>query len=322
MTKLIIQIPCFNEEGTLGMSLDALPTAIPGIDNIERLIIDDGSTDGTLEVARRKGVEHIVRVPQNRGLANAFMQGLDAALKAGADIVVNTDADNQYVADDIEKLVRPVLDGKAEIVVGARPIADVDEFSPLKKKLQNLGSWVVRIVSGTDIPDAPSGFRAFSRHAAMRLNVFNSHTYTLETIIQAGRLGIPITWVPVRVNAATRPSRLMRSTFEYVVTSMLVILRIFMIYRPRHFFGLIGAVPFALGTLLAVRWLLLFLFFLEPGRTHAPSLIAAAVFLLMGFQTWLFGLSAELQSVNRMLLEDIRYRQRRAELADDKDARA
>ncbi len=314
MTKLIIQIPCYNEEETLGLTLDALPATLPGIDVIERLIINDGSTDGTVRVAREMGVEHIVDLPVNQGLARAFMAGLESSLAAGADIVINTDADNQYNADDMVKLIAPICEGKAEIVVGARPIDSVGHFSPAKKFLQKLGSWAVRVVSGTDIPDAPSGFRAMSRNAAMQLNVFNDHTYTLETIIQAGHKGIPITWVPVRVNEVLRPSRLVKSVPSYVARSIMVIVRIFMLYKPLRFFTILGSVPFTLGFLLGIRWLSLSYFFPEPGRTYVPSLILAAILLLVGFQTWILGLIADLMAANRRLGEEIRLRVRRAEL--------
>ncbi len=314
LTKLIIQIPCYNEEETLGITLAALPKTLPGVDVIERLIINDGSTDGTVRVARELGVEHIVDLPVNQGLARAFMAGLEASLAGGADIIINTDADNQYNADDMVKLIEPVIKKTAEIVVGARPIDSVGHFSPAKKFLQKLGSWAVRVVSGTDIPDAPSGFRAMSRNAAMQLNVFNDHTYTLETIIQAGHKGIPITWVPVRVNEVLRPSRLVKSVPSYVGRSIMVIVRIFMLYKPLRFFTILGSIPFTLGFLLGIRWLSLFYFFPEPGRTYVPSLILAAILLLIGFQTWILGLIADLMAANRRLLEEIRLRTRRAEL--------
>ena len=314
LTKLIIQIPCYNEEETLGATLKALPETLPGVDVIERLIVNDGSTDGTVRVAREMGVEHIVDLPQNQGLARAFMAGLEEALRSGADIVINTDADNQYNADDMGKLIEPVIGKTAEIVVGARPIDSVEHFSAAKKLLQKLGSWAVRVVSGTDIPDAPSGFRAMSRNAAMQINVFNDHTYTLETIIQAGHKGIPITWVPVRVNEVRRPSRLVKSVPSYVARSVMVIIRIFMLYRPLRFFTILGSVPFTLGFLLGIRWLSLSYFFPEPGRTYVPSLILAAILLLIGFQTWILGLIADLMAANRRLLEEIRLRVRRAEL--------
>ncbi|HER26752.1 MAG TPA: glycosyltransferase family 2 protein [Rhodospirillales bacterium] len=314
MTKLIIQIPCFNEEQTLAIALADLPTHIDGIDQIERLIINDGSTDDTLKIARQYGVEHIVDLPRNQGLARGFMAGLQAALAAGADIIVNTDADNQYNAADIEKLVAPVRGGQADIVVGARPIGDIEHFSRLKKWLQKLGSWVVRSTSGTDIMDAPSGFRAISREAALRLNVFNEYTYTLETIIQAGQKGMTIVSVPIRVNADLRPSRLVKSVRSYVIRSLLTIFRIFMVYRPLRFFLWLGTLPMALGLVLGLRWLILYLYFPEPGRTHVPSLILAAILTLAGFQLWMFGFLADLVAVNRLLLEDLQYRARKDSL--------
>ena len=309
MTKLIIQIPCYNEEFTLETTLAALPRYLPGIDCIEWLVIDDGSKDRTVEVAKANGVNHIVQFPTNQGLAKAFMAGLEASLKAGADIIVNTDADNQYCADDIPKLIQPILLGKAEIVVGARPIWKTKHFSSTKKLLQKLGSLVVRLASKTNIPDAPSGFRAFSREAALQLNVFNNYTYTLETIIQAGQKGMAITSVPIRTNPDLRPSRLVRSTPAYVVRSVLTILRIFMLYKPLRFFLLLGSVPFSLGVILGVRWLLFF--WAGSERTRVPSLILTAILILIGFQLWMFGLVADLMSANRRLVEDVQLRMRR-----------
>ena len=311
MTKLIIQIPCYNEERTLGTTLAALPRHLPGIDTIEWLIINDGSKDRTVEVAKANGVDHIVQFTTNQGLAKAFMAGLQASLKAGADIIVNTDADNQYCADDIPQLIKPILLGQAEIVVGARPIWKTKQFSPTKKLLQNLGSWVVRLASKTNIPDAPSGFRAFSREAALQLNVFNNYTYTLETIIQAGQKGMAITSVPIRTNSVLRPSRLVKSIPSYVVRSLFTILRIFMIYKPLRFFLLAGSVPFSLGVILGVRWLIFFVAGSE--RTRIPSLILAAILILIGFQLWMFGLVADLMSANRKLVEEVQLRMRRSD---------
>ena len=310
--KLIIQIPCYNEEETLGVALSALPRKVEGFDQVEWLIINDGSEDRTVEVARQYGVDHIVELDGHQGLARGFMAGLDACLRLGADVIVNTDADNQYCADDIPKLVEPILKGEAQIVVGERPIAEISHFSPLKKMLQKLGSWVVRVASGTDVADAPSGFRAISRNAAMQLNVFSRYTYTLETIIQAGQKGIPIRSVPIRTNGYLRPSRLMKSMRAYVQRSILTILRILMTYRPMRFFYVLGVVPFGLGVLLGLRWILLY--YLEGTvRSHVPSLILAAILLLIGVQLWIFGLVADVISVNRTLLEDIQYRGRRQE---------
>jgi glycosyltransferase involved in cell wall biosynthesis len=311
--KLIIQIPCYNEENTLGTTLAALPRYIPGIDTIEVLIIDDGSYDSTYEVAKNNGVNHIVRFQTNQGLAKAFMAGLEASLKAGADIIVNTDADNQYCADDIEKLVQPILLNQAEIVVGTRPIWKTKQFTVTKKLLQKLGSLVVRLASNTKVVDAPSGFRAFSYEAALQMNVFNSYTYTLETIIQAGQRGMRIISVPVRTNRVTRPSRLVKSTFSYVCRSVITILRIFMLYKPLRFFFMLGSLPFCLGVILGVRWLIYF--FLEgTTRTRVPSLILTAILILIGFQLWMFGLVADLMAANRKLLEETQLRTRRLDI--------
>lgn len=313
--KLIIQIPCYNEEATLGLTLSELPRQLPGIDTVEWLIINDGSSDRTVEVAKACGVDRIVNFQRNQGLAKAFMAGLEASLRAGADIIVNTDADNQYCAADIPKLIAPILSGQAEIAIGTRPIDEIQHFSPLKKFLQKLGSLVVRLASNTHIPDAPSGFRAISREAALRLNVFNEYTYTLETIIQAGQRGLVITSVPIRTNGYLRPSRLVKSISAYVQHSILTIVRIFMTYRPLQFFMLLGSVPFSVGFLLCCRWLFLFwgVFGDNPTKPRVPSLILAAILILIGVQLWIFGLVADLMSVNRQLLEDIQLRLRRRE---------
>lgn len=313
MTKLIIQIPCYNEELTLGTTLSALPRHIPGIDQIEWLIVNDGSRDRTVEVAKEYGVDHIVSFSTNQGLAKAFMAGLEASLRAGADIIVNTDADNQYCADDIPKLVQPILLGQAEMVIGARPIWQTRHFSFFKKLLQNFGSSMVRLASNTDVPDAPSGFRAISREAAMQLNVFNNYTYTLETIIQAGQKGMAVASVPIRTNPNLRRSRLVKSIPSYVMRSSFTILRIFMLYKPLRFFTILGTIPVTLGGLLGLRWLLLFLF-VDPTRSRAPSLILAAVLVLIGFQLWMFGLVADLMAANRRLLEETRLRLRRMDI--------
>lgn len=317
MTKLIIQIPCYNEEATLGVTLSELPRKLPGVDRVEWLIINDGSYDRTVEVAQKYGVDHIVNFEHNQGLAKAFMAGIEASLKAGADIIVNTDADNQYCADDIPRLIKPILLNQCEVVIGARPIRKIKYFSPTKKFLQKLGSRVVRIASNTDILDAPSGFRAFSRNAAMQLNVFNEYTYTLETIIQAGQKGMAITSIPIRTNGYLRPSRLVKSIPSYIQRSIFTILRIFITYRPLRFFTILGSVPFTLGFLLCVRWLVLF--FGDPTRARTPSLILAAILILIGFQLWMFGLVADLMAVNRKLLEDIQLRLRRTEFKARKD---
>ncbi|WP_159789779.1 glycosyltransferase family 2 protein [Sodalinema gerasimenkoae] len=311
MTKLIIQIPCYNEEATLGVTLSALPREIPGIDSVEWLIINDGSLDQTVEVAQACGVDHVVNFDCNHGLAKAFMAGIDASLKAGADIIVNTDADNQYCADDIPKLIEPILRHEAEMVIGARPIEEIQHFSPTKKLLQRLGSWVVRLASNTRVPDAPSGFRAYSRDAAICLNVFNEYTYTLETIIQAGQEGIAITSVPIRTNGYLRPSRLVKSIPAYIQRSIFTIVRIFMTYRPLRFFALLGTVPLGLGVLLCLRWFILFMG--DPTRARTPSLILATILILIGFQLWMFGAIADVMAANRKMLEDVQQRLRRAE---------
>lgn len=322
MTKLIIQIPCYNEEKTLPITLAELPRHLPGVDKVEWLIINDGSSDRTVEVAKEHGVDHIVSFDHNQGLAKGFMAGLEACLKAGADIIVNTDADNQYCAEDIPTLVEPILRGQAEIVIGERPIRKIKHFRPHKKLLQRLGSWVVQIASSTNVPDAPSGFRAISRNAAMRLNVFSEYTYTLETIIQAGQKGMAITSVPIRVNYVDgkplRPSKLMKGIWSYIQRSIFTIFRIFMTYRPLQFFLTLGSVPLSLGLLLCLRWLWLFLV-LGSVKPRVPSLILAAVLILVGFQLWMFGLIADLLAVNRKLLEDIQLRMRKAEFRADKD---
>lgn len=317
MKKLIIQIPCYNEEKTLGITLAALPREVSGFDVVEWLVIDDGSTDSTIEAARSFGVDHIVSLPKNQGLARAFMEGVKACLKAGADVIVNTDADNQYNAADIPRLVEPILLGEAEMVIGARPISEVKHFSLTKKLLQKFGSWVVRVASGTEVPDAPSGFRAISREAALRLNVFRSYTYTLETIIQAGLKGIAIKSVPIRVNPELRPSRLVKSTLSYIYRSTVTILRIFMTYRPFRFFLVPGSFLFGLGFLIGLRFVVLFLY--GYGSGHVQSLILGGILMGMGFQLILVGWLADLFSVNRMMLEEIQLMLRNRDLIKNKD---
>lgn len=307
--KLIIQIPCYNEEETLHIAVGALPRQLDGIDEIEYLVINDGSQDHTVEAARKCGVHHIVGYSKNKGLATAFMTGIDACLRLGADIIVNTDADNQYCADDIEKLIRPILEGKAEMVIGERPIDTIDDFSPLKKKLQHLGSSVVRLVSGTEIPDAPSGFRAYSRETAMKLNVVSRYTYTLETIIQAGHKNVALESVPVRTNPQLRKSRLFKSMRAYIKRSVFTMFRIFLMYRPFKLFASVGSVIFALGSVLGCRFL--YFYFTGTGDGHIQSLILAAVLLMIGFQTITLGLLADVISANRKLIEDVQYRVRK-----------
>ncbi len=312
--KLIIQIPCYNEEATLGTALRALPRDVPGFDVVEWLIIDDGSQDDTVRVAREHGVEHIVRFTRNQGLAAAFLTGLDAAIAAGADVIVNTDADNQYDATHIPALTAPILSGKADMVIGARPIQSIEHFSGVKKRLQSLGSWVVRVASNTDVPDAPSGFRAMSRKAAMELHVFNEYTYTLETIIQAGQKRLAVMSIPVSVNADLRPSRLVRSIPSYLWRSLLVICRIFITYKPFAVFTVAGLVAWSAGMLLSLRFLYFYL--TGDGAGHVQSVILAALLLGMGFFLVVAGLIADLISVNRKLLERVDYRLRRMELRE------
>ena len=305
--KLIIQIPCLNESATLPITLADLPKEVPGFSVVEWLIIDDGSQDDTAKVAREHGVHHVVQHTGNKGLAVTFMTGITACLRLGADVIVNLDADNQYNAADVPALTAPILDGRAEMVIGARPIQAIEHFSWAKKWLQRLGSWVVRIASKTDIPDAPSGFRAISRRAAQRLMVFNDYTYTLETIIQAGQKNITTMSVPVRVNADLRPSRLVKSIPSYIRRSILTIFRIFVIYRPFTFFGAIGLTLFAAGFLIGLRFL--WFYVSGDGDGHIQSLILAAILLGMGFQTLLVAFVADLLAANRKLLEDIRFNQ-------------
>jgi glycosyltransferase involved in cell wall biosynthesis len=306
--KLIIQMPCYNESQTLPAALSELPRQVAGFDQVEWLIIDDGSTDNTVEVAKAHGVDHVVSFPRNRGLAKGFMAGLDACLAHGADVVVNTDADNQYCAADIPKLTQPILDGQAEIVIGSRPIAQTEHFSPVKKFLQKLGSWVVRKASGTAVADAPSGFRAIARSAAMQLNVFSEYTYTLETIIQAGHKGISVISVPIRTNEDLRPSRLVKSIRSYVQRSILTILRIFMTYRPFRFFSMLGLIPFSLGFLLGLRFV--YFYIAGAGSGKIQSLMLSSLLMSFGFMLFVVALLADLIAVNRKLLEKVDWRLR------------
>lgn len=312
MSKLIIQVPAYNEEDSLRQALESLPRKVEGFDSVEWLLVDDGSRDRSVAVARAAGVDHVVSLPHNQGLARAFMAGLEASLKLGADVIVNTDADNQYDAACIHDLVRPIVRGEALIVIGARPIMQMAQFSLVKRFLQRLGSAVVKIASSTSVPDAPSGFRAIHREAALRLYVFNAYTYTLETIIQAGRKGVPIVSVPVRVNPVTRPSRLVRSTPSYVVRSILTILRIFVLYKPLRFFLLIGTIVLLPGVALSVRFLIAYA--MGQGEGHIQSLILAAILIVTAVIIYVSGIITDLISANRVLLEDVRMRLLRAEI--------
>lgn len=313
---LVIQIPCFNEEETLPLTLADLPRQVPGFDTVRWLVIDDGSTDETSEVARRHGVDHVVRHDHNRGLAAAFLTGLDTALRCGADVIVNTDADNQYDGSCIPDLVRPVIEDHADLVVGERPIEEISEFSRTKQRLQRLGSWVVRKFSGTPVRDAASGFRAMSREAALRLQVFGRYTYTLETLIQAGWEGLTVTSVPIRVNRETRPSRLVRSIPQYVFRSAQTIVRSFVLYKPFRFFFLLGLVPFAFGVVLLVRWALYF-FFADEYASRLPGLLTGIGAMLVAIQVWAVAFLADLQVASRRVISEMRYEQRRRSLAAD-----
>lgn len=310
--KLIIQIPCYNEAETLEVTLNDLPKHIAGIDTIEYLIINDGSDDETERVAKEWGVHYVVHHKRNLGLAKGFLNGIDLALRQGADIIVNTDADNQYCGDDIAKLVQPILEKKADIVIGERPINDIEEFSWLKKKLQHFGSWVVRVASKTDIPDAPSGFRAYSRNAAMRMNVNNEYTYTLETLVQAGRNKMAIISVPIRTNPELRKSRLMKSIWGYIKKSGLTVLRALLMYKPLMVFSFIGALFLLAGFILGCRFLMFY--FNDGGNGHIQSLILTMLLIVIGVQSLMLGFQADVISANRKLLEDIQFRTKKLEL--------
>jgi glycosyltransferase involved in cell wall biosynthesis len=314
--KLIIQIPCYNEADSLPIALKELPREVAGFSTVEWLVVNDGSTDNTVEVARACGVDHIVSFTKNQGLARTFLAGLNSCVGLGADVIVNTDADNQYLAADIPALVAPILAGKADIVIGTRPIDQIESFSFLKKLLQKLGSAVVRFVSKTEISDAPSGFRAMTREAALRINVFNDYTYTLETIIQAGQKNIAITSVPVRVNGELRPSRLVKSIASYVKRSLTTIVRIFVVYKAFRFFMSVGLVFFSLGMIVGLRYLYYYL--TDGGAGHVQSVILTAILLGIGFQTMLTAFLADLLAVNRRLMEDVQYRVKILEHADKK----
>ncbi len=301
--KLVIQIPCLNEEKALPVTLKDLPRKIDGIDEIEVLVIDDGSTDRTVEAAKEAGVDEVLSLGSNKGLAKAFSAGINRALEMGADIIVNTDADNQYKADYIKDLIKPILDGRADIVIGSRPVEKIKHFSPLKKCLQKLGSFVMRCVSKTDVKDAPSGFRAFSRNAAIQLNIFDNYTYTLDTIIQAKAKGLVTECVEIEVNPELRNSRLFSNMFLYVWRSIFTMLRMFIIYRPFRFFITIGAVSLLSGFILGIRFL--YYYAAGSGQGHIQSLILAAILLLTGVQVSLIAVLAELISINRKLIEDV-----------------
>ncbi|HJR20564.1 MAG TPA: glycosyltransferase family 2 protein [Dongiaceae bacterium] len=299
--KLIVQIPCYNEEATLPETVAAIPRRIEGIDKVEILVIDDGSSDRTVEIARTLGVDHIVTQTRNRGLANAFRTGLDACLKAGADIIVNTDGDNQYSGADIPRLVQPILDGRADIVVGDRKTAQVAHFSPLKKILQKLGSWVVRQLSGLQVPDAVSGFRAISRGAALRLNIVSGFSYTIEMLIQAGRKRMAVASVPIATNKVTRQSRLFKSIPNFIKRSVTTMLRIYAMYQPLKVFAIVGAVLAVVGVLPIFRFL--YFYAIGDGEGHVQSLILGGALVIIAVVSFLIGLVADLIAFNRQLLE-------------------
>ena len=311
---LVIQIPCFNEEETLPATLADLPREVPGFDRVEWLVVDDGSTDRTAAVAEQHGVDHIVRHDHNRGLAAAFLTGLDAALRAGADVIVNTDADNQYDARDIPALTAPVLERSVDMVVGERPIGRIADFSRSKKWLQRVGSWVVRRFSGTDVLDAPSGFRAISRGAALRLQVHGRFSYTMETLVQANAEGLAVTSVPIRVNPQTRESRLASSTLRYLIKSAQTIVRSFALYYPFRFFFRVGLVPFVIGVALLLRWTILWAFIDDVYRPRVPSLVGGAVLIIVAVQIWVIAFLADLQAANRRLVSELRVRERERDL--------
>jgi glycosyltransferase involved in cell wall biosynthesis len=310
--KLIIQIPCYNEAETLPETVAALPKNIIGVDHIEVLIIDDGSLDDTVRVARSIGVDHIVQHKQNRGLAATFITGLDACLALGADIIVNTDADNQYNADDIIKLVEPILQGHADLVVGDRDVTSVESFSLLKRQLQRMGSWVVGNAANLKIPDATSGFRALSRETALQTLVLNEYSYTLETLIQAGAKRLAVTYVPIRTNDPTRPSRLMKSTPHYLANIVPTIIRSYTLYRPLRLFSMLSVLLITVGLFLGLRFVY-YNYIANQGGGHIQSLILAAILLIIGFQVFTIGLVADLVSANRKILEETLYLQRKQE---------
>lgn len=306
--KLIIQIPCYNEEKTLPITLKHLPQKIEGIDEIEILIINDGSTDKTVEVTKKNRVNHIINISKNKGLANAFRVGIQKCLELDADIIVNTDADNQYKGEDIEKLVKPILKGQSDIVVGKRDIESINDFSFIKKKLQKLGSMVVKLISKTDIPDVTSGFRAYSREAALRMNVLTKYTYTLETIIQAGRSDMVIDFVPIRTNKKLRESRLFNSTWKYIYRSIDTIIRIFAFYEPLKFFTYLGSLFMFFGISLGIRFLILvYLINSNNDRTYIPSIILGTSMIIIAILIYVIGFLADVINRNRKLNEEILY---------------
>lgn len=316
--KLIIQIPCYNEAETLPQTVKSLPTHIPGIDIIEIMVIDDGSTDETVKVAKSLNVHHIVRHKSNKKLASTYLTGLEACIKEGADIIVNTDADNQYCGDDIPKLIKPIIENRADLVIGDRNIFNVPDFSLSKKILQKIGSWVVSKASGINIPDATSGFRAMNRETALRTLVLSEYSYTLETLIQAGANNLTVEFVPVRTNAPTRPSRLMKNIPHFLKNAIPTIIRAYTLYQPLRVFTTISIIMLLLGVGIGIRFVYLN-YILQSGTGHLQSLILAAVILIVGFQVFLIGLVADLIGSNRKILEETLYRIRKVEILSNKD---
>lgn len=323
--KLIIQIPCYNEESTLPQVVRDLPKHIQGVDVIELQVVDDGSTDRTVEIARELGVHHIVSFKKNRGLAAAFRAGMENALKEQADILVNTDGDNQYCGQDIPKLVAPILAGEADLVMGCRSIDDHPEFSLVKKMLQKLGSWVIRKASMTSVKDATSGFRAYSRDTLMHLNIVSSFSYCLESLIQAGVYNLKVVSVDISVNSATRRSRLFRNIPHYLYHSMKTIVMVFILYRSNVFFGTIALITSAIAVILALRFTVLVLFFDRVGKDFWPSIVLSGALLGVAVQVYFSGILASLLSANRKINEEILYHLRRSAFSNtvntDKDAR-
>ncbi len=311
--KLIIQIPCFNEEATLPGTLADLPREVEGIETVEWLVIDDGSTDRTVEVARENGVDHIVRLTNNKGLAAAFQAGLDASLKLGADIIVNTDADNQYFGGDIPKLVAPILAGESDMVIGDRQTDEIEHFSPLKKRLQRLGSAVVRRASGTDVPDTTSGFRSYNREAALQIQVVSKFTYTLESIIQAGKMVVAVDHVPVRTNEQTRESRLFPSMWAYVRRNTVSIFRIYTLYEPLRVFMYAAVITGLVGAVIWARFLYFF-FFADPPGSHIQSLILGSTLFIVAVQFVALGVIGDILAGTRVLQQRALERVRRMEL--------
>ena len=309
--KLIVQIPCYNEEITLPQTVRDIPRHIKGVEKVEIMVIDDGCMDKTVEVAKEIGVDHIVRNTCNKGLARTFLAGLDACLRLGADIIVNTDGDNQYRGRDIPKLIEPILKGEADMVIGDRRTDNVPHFSPTKKKLQKLGSLVVRILSKTDVPDAVSGFRAFSRDAAMQMNIVSAFSYTIETVIQAGKKHMAVANVPVGTNPKTRESRLFESIPKFLEHSLTTMVRMYTMYQPLRVFFYIGCLCVLAGLIPSIRFL--FYFFSGQGNGHIQSLILSAILFIIGFQVFMIGLVADVISFNRKLIEETLLRVRRME---------